>query len=171
MRNLFNLPQDKPVLLHVGHIKKSRNVGWLIRLSQEEKDWQVVCVGSTSTEEEKVTRKELEDAGVIVIKDYIKNIETIYQAADVYCFPVQNQTAAIETPLSVLEAMCVNLPIITTPFGRLPEIIPERPHVKYVQEYSELNRAVTSGFPEDCDNRQFAKKFSWDNVCRVLLGA
>ena len=67
-------------------------------------------------------RRDLEAAGVRVLRENLPAIHELYQLADVYLFPVQRADAAMEIPLSVLEAMAVNLPIITTPFGRLTEL-------------------------------------------------
>lgn len=170
LRERFGLSTDKKVVLHVGHIRKSRNLDWLLKLAEDDSDFQIVCVGSTSTEGDKDLRKSLEQAGIMVITEHLKDIEAIYQAADIYCFPVLEAEAAMEMPLSVLEAMCVNLPIVTTPFGRLPEIIPERTFVRYVSDCLQFQKALTTGFPDGCDNREFAKKFSWDLVVDELLG-
>ena len=45
--------------------------------------------------------------------------------SDCYVFPTVHKKACIETPLSVLEAMACNLPIVSTRFGALPTIFNE----------------------------------------------
>lgn len=45
--------------------------------------------------------------------------------ADCYLFPVRDDIASIDLPLSVLEAMSCNLPFITTRFGGLDEVFEE----------------------------------------------
>ena len=50
---------------------------------------------------------------------YIPEVEDIYRLSDLYLFLAESDTAAIEVPLSVLEAMACNLPVICTPFGGL----------------------------------------------------
>ena len=55
------------------------------------------------------------------------NIVHAYNLADGYIFPVWSDMAAIGVPLSILEAMACNLPVVTTPFGGLPGLFEERP--------------------------------------------
>lgn len=124
LRRKYGLAEDAWVLLHVGHLKRERNVGLLARL-QRKIEGQVVIVGSSSTRQEPDLTAELRAAGVKVISEYLDVVEA-YRLADAYLFPVRNEMAAIGIPLSVLEAMACNLPVLTTPFGGLPELFPER---------------------------------------------
>ena len=61
--------------------------------------------------------------GMTVIRKYISSMVDIYNLADFYVFPVLRQDGAIETPLSVMEAMACNLPIVSVPVGDVPEVI------------------------------------------------
>ena len=58
-----------------------------------------------------------------VFTNFIENIQHYYQIADCYLFPVFRATSAIDAPLSVLEAMACNLPIVSVPVGDVPEVI------------------------------------------------
>jgi glycosyltransferase involved in cell wall biosynthesis len=63
----------------------------------------------------------------MVITDYVEHIEELYALSDCYVFPTnpKDRTKSIEGPLSVLEAMSCNLPVITTRFGALPRMFGE----------------------------------------------
>lgn len=118
LRERLEWPDDKIMVLHVGHLKEDRNIGQLLDL-QNDRRMQVVIVGSTTTKQSKAQVEMLESAGCITVTQYIVNIEEYYQAADCYVFPTVNERAAIQIPLSVLEALAVSLPIVTTDFGGL----------------------------------------------------
>lgn len=120
IRAKYALDADGPVMLHVGHINRGRNVQAMARL--REAGWQPLLVGSASTEQDEELARELIQAGVRVLRAYVPNVEELYQAADCFIFPVLSVTGAIEMPLSVLEAMACNLPVITTDYGPLQQM-------------------------------------------------
>lgn len=120
-RRRLGLPADRPVVLHVGHLKPSRNLGVLSTLAAKG-DLSVLMVASTSTEPDQELRSRLEASGVRVIREYLPDIERVYWAADVYAFPVEDLLGAIEVPLSVIEARSAGLPVVTTAYGGLPEL-------------------------------------------------
>ena len=80
---------------------------------------------STSTRVKQEIRDELEESRCLVWTDYFKQIEEIYALADCYIFPEVGKKASIVLPLSVLEAMACNLPVISARFGALPEVFSE----------------------------------------------
>lgn len=121
LRRELGIPGAKPLVLHVGHLQLSRNLGVLADLATRG-DLTVVMVASTSTDAHAGVRAELETAGVRVIRRFVPDIERFYQAADVYVFPVHDLLGSIEVPLSVVEARATGLPTVATPFGALPEL-------------------------------------------------
>jgi glycosyltransferase involved in cell wall biosynthesis len=122
LRAAHGIPDDdRPVVLHVGHLSPNRNLGVLARLARAGQAT-VVVVGSRRFGVDPATEAMLIDAGVVVRTGYIERIAELYQLADVYLFPVTSGEGSIGTPLSVLEAMACNLPVATTPFGGLPRM-------------------------------------------------
>lgn len=125
----------------------------------------IVIVGSTSTSQDKQLKDDLENAGIKIIAGYIEHIEELYQLSDVYVFPVKNDHSAIEFPLSVLEAMACNLPVVTTTYGSLPDFFVQSSCFTYFSGQQELLSLVRSAFFADCNNRhKITEKFSWDTV-------
>lgn len=169
LRQKYALPDNKKILLHVGHIRETRNILWLLDVQNALPDIQVVIVGSTATQQDEHVRIELESAGVIILREAFEEIQEIYQAADVYCFPVTELTGAMEIPLSVLEAMAVNLPIITTRFGRLPELFEEDDFYKYVNSSADIISLFKKYFPSNCANRQKVSEFTWEKTASKLI--
>ena len=115
LMNEHGIDVDRFTILHVGHINRKRNIQILKELQRDSS--QVIVVGSTSTDQDKDLADELRIAGVKVITSCVENIEEIYQLSDCYIFPVTSNTASIEVPLSVLETMACNLPVVTTRYG------------------------------------------------------
>jgi glycosyltransferase involved in cell wall biosynthesis len=110
---------------------------------------------------------------VRVIDTYLSKVEEIYQAADVYVFPVQDDGSAIATPMSVLEAMACNLPVITTRFGALPRLFPnEGSGLVYINNEPELRSAVddvlADGRPA-VETRQLVLSFDWAAIADAMI--
>jgi len=123
IRKRLNVPEDKFVILHVGPVKENRGLKDLIHLQVG--DQQVLIVGSPSTGYDPATMKLLEERGCMVWRRYFEDIENIYGLSDCYVFPTRDPLHAIEMPLSVLEAMSCNLPVISYAFGGLPSFFHE----------------------------------------------
>jgi glycosyltransferase involved in cell wall biosynthesis len=110
----------------------------------------------------------LESAGVIVRHEFIPRIEDYYRAADLYVFPVEHGSGAIEFPLSVLEAMACDLPVVTTPFGALPEYFTEGEGLCFVGDGRSVLQATRLVLEQPVRNRERVRSFSWDGVLDSL---
>jgi glycosyltransferase involved in cell wall biosynthesis len=170
LRRKYGLPADGAVVLHVGHARGLRGIAWLARLDREIS--RVVVVGRSLGIDPHVVR-DLRSAGVRVIDTYLSKVEEIYQAADVYVFPVQDDGSAIATPMSVLEAMACNLPVITTRFGALPRLFPnEGSGLVYINNEPELRSAVdevlADGRPA-VETRQLVLSFDWAAIADAMI--
>lgn len=168
LRRKHSLPGAGRILLHVGHIKRSRNIEWLIEIKRKLPCVTILVIGSTTTVQDIELRVTMEEAGVIIMREFLPEIEEIYQLADYYVFPVLKYDAAIETPLSVLEAMATNLPILTTPFGSLPEAFQEDEHFKFVYSPKDIVAALKKGFSNKCNNREKIRPFTWNTIADKL---
>jgi glycosyltransferase involved in cell wall biosynthesis len=122
LRQELGLPRHAFIVLHAGHINEGRNVQILADVQRA--GCQAVLLGSTSTGQDERLAQQLESTGVIVIRRFVDQVQEYYQAADCYIFPVFSDTEAIAAPLSVLEAMSCDLPVVTTSFGDLPLMFP-----------------------------------------------
>lgn len=168
LRSQYGLDGPGRIILHVGHLKESRNVRVFARL-QRAGEINCVLVGSTSTEQDRKLAAELSDSGVTVIDTFQPNIEELYQLADLYVFPVKSGGAAITFPLSVLEALACNVPVITTRFGGLVDALPEAEGLKYVGSDDELVSAVEDFDPARSYNvRPMAERFSWNHMAESI---
>jgi len=163
----YSLPQHSKICLHVGHVRQSRNIDWLLQLNLPA-EAHLVVVGSTSRFIEKDLIRALQERGVTVLNRYLPAIEEIYQLADVYLFPVQAPDAAIEMPLSILEAMACNLPVVTTSFGGLTKYFTNVGGLYFADTPETFQRAVSKALEAHiCNTRAAVELFSWQNIAEI----
>lgn len=169
LREKYGIDKNKFVILHIGSIKEGRNVQLLEKLQKENN--QVVIVGAVSTGINKNLSEKLEKTGCLVWAKYFKNIEEIYALSDCYIFPIQpeNRINSIEMPLSVLEAMACNLPVIITKFGALSRVFEEGEGLFFVENDNDISQVL-----EEIKNgiviktREKVLPYSWENVIKRL---
>jgi len=175
LRRKYGLDEDKFIILHIGSIKRGRNIQIFKKL--QNKSNQVLIVGPPSTGINQEVYRNLVESGCLVWVKYIKDIEEIYALSDCYVYPTVDKynllgkaiADSIETPLSVLEAMSCNLPVITTRFGALPRIFEEGDGLIFVENDNDIFKAV-----EDVKNgirvrtRRKVLPYSWESIVRRL---
>lgn len=169
LREEYQIESEKTVLLHVGHIQKSRNLDWLILVKKANPEIEIIVVGSTYNQDDEELYSNLTNNGILVIREYTPDMENIYNLADYYVFPVTRNDGAIETPLSVLEAMACNLPIITTRFGSLPDTFENSKDFRFVDTAEEITEIVRRPKVSSCKNREKIKPFTWKEIARKLV--
>jgi glycosyltransferase involved in cell wall biosynthesis len=169
VRAELGVPEGKKLALHIGPINTNRNHELLARL-QRETDWQVVVVGSMTAPYVEHVAEALKEAGVILERRYFPDINLVYAAADAYVFPVMDESGSIEFPLTVLEAMACDRPVVTTPFLALPEYLEEGPAFRYFTCYEELVSALSQVVGR-AGNREKALEFSWEAIVKRIEDA
>ena len=169
LRAKYQIDQDKTVLLHVGSIKRSRNLRLLVEL-QKKLNVQSVVIGSESIPMERDLMEELVEAGCIVLRSYLPNIEEIYALSDYYIFPTISEPDAIEMPLSVMEAMSCNLPVISTRFRGLPRIFKEGDGFFYASNENDFLRILQATMKTalTVKTREKVLNYSWGKVASKL---
>jgi len=168
LRQKYGLDNGKFIILHVGSVKKKRNIQALLRLQGG--DNQVLIVGSESMSMEQKLYRELSEKGCLVWRTYFDHVEEIYALADCYVFPTVRKTACIELPLSVMEAMACNLPIISTKFGALPRIFDEGDGLFFINSEEEFGERLNEIKQRSVEikTRERVLLYSWDRVVEDL---
>jgi glycosyltransferase involved in cell wall biosynthesis len=172
LRAKHGLPRDAYLVLHVGHITRNRNVEML---EEVQRRWQVVMVAGNSVGEEPELQRRLRRAGVIVFDQFLEAVEEVYQAADCFIFPVSSEIGSIEIPLSVLEAMACDLPVVSTRFGGLEDLVQssegrEQAGLVLADRPDELPELVAGVQANGrSDTRELVRPFTWDGVATRLL--
>lgn len=171
LRRKYGLPERGTMCLHVGHFRCSRNIGWLVRL-QMPQDARLVVVGRRSHPGEDDMSQDLLDRGAIVLDSFLPDIEEIYRSADLFLFPVEHDRAAIGMPLSVLEAMACDLPVVTTPFGGLVRCFEGVPGVYFADTPEGFQDAVLKALTgPPAQTREAVEAHSWERLAAEVLGA
>ncbi len=161
LRASFRIPADRYIVLHVGHVKENRNLQALLRYRDWGPDIQPVV---KSGEVDPVWRDHLRQAGVIVIDEYTDDINEIYQAADLYLFPVPMRAGALEFPLSVIEACACNLPVLTTRFGALPEVLDDGDGLEWYSGVAEIPGKIRQLRSGRVDTLAKVADLSWERM-------
>lgn len=164
----YGLDPERPVVLHVGHLKAGRNVAALTRLP---KDCQALLVVSTHTDQEESLRRELLEAGNIRILDtYVPEIQELYQLSDAYFFPVEQPGNCIDVPLSCLEAAACGKPVVTTAYGEMKEFL-GKPGFFFLKssEETEIAQVISAALKEEPGlTRSEAAEYDWKNTAKTL---
>jgi glycosyltransferase involved in cell wall biosynthesis len=168
LRSKYGVPSDAIVVTHVGHLKGKRNLARLLEL-QAKVGYHAVIVASTSTERDAMLTAALHDAGVTLLDWYVPNVEEIYGLSDVYLFLAVEETAAIEVPLSVLEAMACNLRVICTPFGGLPDFFEPGGGLFYWNGQEKLPDLVELALSTPCATRTMVENRTWSAASESLV--
>lgn len=174
LREKYGIQCDRFVVLHVGHIKANRQLD-IFKQIQSLDGVQVVIVGGTVEISDEILKNDLIEKGVIVIHEYLDNITEVYNASDLYVFPINdtgedmpneyNQVGAIDLPLSVFEAMACNLPVVTTRFGALERVFRQGDGFRYVDSEAELVSSVESCMDQElCKTREQVFSYDWDKI-------
>jgi glycosyltransferase involved in cell wall biosynthesis len=140
LRHNYGVSPEAFVVLHVGNTRRVRNLGVLTELQHD--GYQVIVVSSTTIQGDSSVDVDLMAAGCLLWNRYIQAIEEVYRLADCYVFPTPTGIGAIEHPLSVMEAMACNLPIVTKRFGALPRIFAPGDGLYFVDSDTELKAKV-----------------------------
>ena len=170
LRERHGLEPEQPVILHVGHLQVGRNVDTLAEIAR--RGIQAVLAVSSSTSQDEALAARLVQSGVRLLREYVPNIEELYQLADCYIFPVISTIHAIEAPLSVLEALACDLPVVTMRFGGLPRMFAGATSqaLRFVDSPGELIDVATHMARQRTPGgRQLVEPYSWEKVANRLL--
>ena len=141
LRRKHGLPLDRRLVLHVGHVKPSRNLECLIPAQQSGR-FQTVVIGSQSLSEGGAYQAEMERAGLLLKIGYVPDIQEIYQACDFYAFtakamplgrfPVdRNSIGVIDFPLTILESLACGLRVVSTRHDGAEHFLGQPPGLRF----------------------------------------
>jgi glycosyltransferase involved in cell wall biosynthesis len=169
LREKYNISNTKFVVLHVGPVIRERNIERLTEFQGE--NIQVIIIGRKPVDSSLLSK--LQKKGIVVINEYISNVEELYGLSDCYVFPTDSKSrgACIEIPLSVLEAMACNLPVISTEYGALPRIIEGSEGFLFYKNSNDLCENINSiKNINTIKTRELVTQLSWAHIAKKLEG-
>ena len=131
-------------------------------------------MGSSTVVPDQGLVNSLSAAGVNVHLGYIPRIDHYYKAADCYIFTTINSNYSIQLPLSVVEALACNLPVISTRYEALPSFFPEnKPSLTYVSTFDNLEKIIIEVLNEKSKNderydQKIIRSFEWKSIAERL---
>ncbi len=164
LRDKYSISREKFIILHVGHIKKGRNLEAMKNLLND--DTEILVVGSPSFKDDNEYNR-LKEYGFNLLTNFIKNINEIYALSDCYIFPVFEEKECISMPLSVLEAMACNLPVISSKFGDLDKFFFESDGLFFINKENEVINCIHKLKKLDTENirtREKVSEYSWKKL-------
>jgi glycosyltransferase involved in cell wall biosynthesis len=170
LRDEFAVPTKSFVVLHLASMRKQRNLD-VFKTIQRQEGCQVIIVARENEAGGTQLTRELQEAGCLVWRKHFPNIADIYGIADCYVFPTTEPKACIETPLSVLEAMACNLPVVTSRFGALPGLFHEGAGLFFAERAEQIldfTQAIKSEQPR-VDTRHQVLPYSWAGLAADLM--
>lgn len=171
LRRKYGFGEQEKILLHVGHMREGRGLKCFTELDSCYRTILVMSPVTREHQEEGLRNALMNCPNIVLMEDYIPNIEEIYQLADVYVFPVREKGNCIEAPLSVMEAMACGLPVVTSDFGELKSFRDVR-GVQFLDHFDKLSLEGAierlMGL-ESCDVRQTILEYDWDNAIDILM--
>jgi glycosyltransferase involved in cell wall biosynthesis len=130
-------------------------------------DNQVIVVASTHHGNDPNIRDELAASGCKIWQRYCDHIEEVYALSNCYIYPV---ILGIFAPLSVLEAMSCNLPVITTRHEWLTSVLKEGQGLKFAESNREILQAIGDVKADGgkINTRNQVSPYSWKKVVQQL---
>lgn len=170
LRRKYGLPADKPIVLHVGHMKEGRNIRQLLKVDES---FHVVLVVSTLTaefEDAELRHTLQQKENLSIIDSYIPHIEEIYQLADAYFFPVEKARHCIDVPLSALEAASCGVPVVSTPYGEMKQLLGHEGFYRIDSfEQEDINDLLDTAIRRGANGRVHVLPYDWQNAVTELL--
>lgn len=130
LRKKYGFEEDDFIILHVGHLQKNRGLDVLLGLSEIMPDIKMIIVLSSMKTKLKIS---LRRENIYIIDSHIEDIYEIYRLADIYVFPIRDKGAALDTPLSILEAKEMSLPIIASDLSNIREALTGYPEAYFLE--------------------------------------
>lgn len=164
----LGLPDNKTVVLHVGHCSSGRYLEEMLTLDR--KKYHCVVIASGMFDDEN-TIKALRKGGIDLRHGFVENIEDYYNCADVYFFPTKSSEFVISVPLSVMEALSCGTPVVAyRSFSKLSLIkTNDKNAIKLIDNLNELSSAIDISRAGKREVSFLAAPENWSEVSKEVL--
>lgn len=166
----FGFAAGDRIVVSVGHLTKGRNLDLVMKISKSIDAKTVFVCGEFKENDSDIVAR-LKTSGIVVFDNYIDRIQDIYSLSDCYLFPTRYSDSAIGMPLSILEALSCNIPVVSTKFGVIQEIVDKGDGIAFFDEDETAIKLVREKISEthNDDPRKMALNFDWNNVMKLII--
>lgn len=166
LKQKYGFETEKPLVIHVGHCSVGRGLEDFQYIDSASFQSMVVASGMFDNESVKST---LLNAGVKIHSGFLENINEIYQMADAYFFPTQNDDYVISIPLSVMEALSCGIPVLAySSFGKLRNIHAVPGSISFINSKNEINNGLAKIVTMKHDASYLINPISWTEVSDMV---
>lgn len=137
IRKELSLNETDFVILYLGNLTETKGIELILDslkiLKSRDIDFKLISgIELTHTSTDKRRKQIIDKINNYNIKDniielgLIKNVPDVMNASDIIVAPFEHTYDVADYPLTILEAMAVGIPVITTAVGGIPEIISDQ---------------------------------------------
>jgi O-antigen/teichoic acid export membrane protein/glycosyltransferase involved in cell wall biosynthesis len=169
LRRKWRLSPKDRIVLHVGPLRGGRGLQVMARMATLPGVTAVMAAGSARGPESEQLRHQLQAGGVVVIDGYVPQVEELYRLADCYLFPTASRDSAAGLPLSILEALASDLPVVSVAFGALSERFGSAPGLELVEDPALLPERALAACGSGAHTRHLVESYAWDMLAGRLV--
>ena len=167
LKQKYGFPADRPLVVHVGHCSSGRGLEDFLVLDAARCERLVVASGLF---ENAYTAARLAAGGLRIQRGFLRNVEEIYQMADVYLFPTRSAEHSISIPLSAMEALSCGTPVVGYESFRGLKYIPAAPGaITLVHDAAALNGALDAAIQKKTGRTLLTDAPTWREAAAELL--
>ncbi len=159
LRKKFNLPSNSLICTAVGRLVPVKGYDLLINAIKQiaAQVPQLVCLIVGEGECMNDLSTQIEAAGLkdrVILTGYQdrNNVMTILKSSDIFAMPSRYEG----TPIALLEAAALGLPILAAASGGIPELVTDQEHALLVQPNDPT--ALATGLLKLCSEHEYARK-------------
>lgn len=179
LRKKLNLPQNKFIIITVGHIGRKRNYELLLEILNELKikDFLFVHIGGIGDEEyyrelKNIVKKfKLEKKVLFLGLKPLGEIIDYYNSSDMFIMTSYDESFGIP----IIEAMAAGLPVLTTNLGVAKDAIKDKENGFILRNKKEASEIVERLYKDvklrkkiGDEARKEAKKFDWKKIVKKI---
>ena len=168
LRKKFNLPSNSLICTAVGRLVPVKGYDLLIDAIKQiaAQVPQLVCLIVGEGECMNDLSTQIEAAGLkdrVILTGYQdrNNVMTILKSSDIFAMPSRYEG----TPIALLEAAALGLPILAAASGGIPELVTDQEHALLVQPNDPM--ALATGLLKLCSEHEYARKLGHNAQQRI----
>ncbi len=177
-RKLLNLPEDKKILLSIGHLEDFKGHKYLLEslknIGKDRSNIAAYIIGTGSLKENLkrlIGEYKLEKVCFLTgEKDHLNEIPLWINACDIFVLP----SLAEGNPTVMFECLGCGKPFIGTKVGGIPDIITSEEYGFLVEPANskDLAEKIITALDKEWDNKkilEYSQQFTWENIANQIL--